>query len=794
MSSASITYPAAIAKVSNAPVEIKDGMGETSCPSCGGRLLFRDGSGVCMESHPCGFRRGGPVDFMATVLGGFGKAVESAFGSLDDDSKRELSAEFYEDRKLTEFILALHGRQEDGQLERMNQRLIAKNSQFLDDEMNPAGILCTSAEETGVLFELLSSRGITCPPHMVGPCIVIPFWDTPHSVAMLYVHTTKGKRSAKLEVKKSIWSWTGLHLHHPTPGVVKIHPSIRGLLDAEYKDRGEPGRVSRNVMAYIQPSGADGSWEEKEMIFAGEIHQWYRCMPKWSYIDGFERSKFSIGGALHDLPGALHRMVVFSSQETEDRNRLLAMLSGMRVSEELGATLLDKVFRQFDPSWRHKAEVVLSRRLLSSTNRTRLYSTSTGYMLEDGETSTRISNFTLNLKDVVGLESSRDLMIRGSVVVGSASFPVGIPSSCLESGKAMTDFLSTRQILQGGDTAKEELATVWDNPGFKKVCNHLKRQVSKLPRVLGSRYLGWTARQDEFRTPGFTVREGTITEAVYLPSEDSSFHAFAPVAVPGINLRQPDNEILRGIVAALLANSLRAMLDLPFRLEPVRNDPEGRQAMQCFFAELGQTAPARVTSILPKHLSVVRGYPVNVLGLSEQNYSKVAINGVYLGERGMRMAGTSDQEAKEAGQMLLRMLTELAAQMTSGINVPYPERRSVALEGKAGIEGADLITQVFGIEWEVATNRYRRVDLLLEERKELLDEAARAANTTSITITHDIVEGVAAADDLALEFGLLCKEVELDEKGIRLDSISYSQLYERFYGDPPPIPAPDFRL
>lgn len=468
---------------------------------------------------------------------------------------------------------------------------------------------------------------------------------------------------------------------------------------------------------------------------------------------------------------------------------MLAMLEAMYLSDKTAARLLETVFRQFGPRWQRDAEGILARRLLTRFGKTSLFSCPSGYESQVGGEATRLTNFTLTLEDVVGFSLSNELSYRGEVLVGATAFKVSLPGTSLDSPAVMEKELQSRQILGGGDESREELATIFHPKGFKDVCSHLKKSIPSLPRVRGTRQLGWTPRQDEYCTTGFSVRSGCVADAVYIPDETTSFHPFTPVGGGDAEVGTPPNLVLQGLVAAMAGNVMRAYLGLPYCPEPAHNGAGTRRALGILFAELGQTSPVRVTSILPRYLSAVSGHPVLCIGIAPAQAHKARINGVYLADKGANLEGTGDGEAAAAGRILLGIIREMCVRITAGEDVPYPERKSVALGGRAGVEGALMIRSLFGVEWSVSDGSYRYTDLLMAERRELLD-AATAESDTHVVIPSGLIKGIASADDLMAELSLLCEELHATGEGIRLDRMSYSRIYENYHGAPPPLAIP----
>jgi len=790
MSDHGISFPAAVelSDVGGIAEESKDVL-SCKCPSCGGKVVFRGNSGVCLSTSPCGFRRGGALDFLASAVGGYPEAIQRAYPDLDEDAARMVQDAAQRNRSLVEFAMSVFSRENDGRLERLDQKILATQAQ-VTGEANPTGLLFLTGDETGQLFELLTDLDITCPPQMTGSCMVVPYWDTPHSISVLLVYTNRGRNIHKLRINNSKWSWTGLHLAHLEPGTLVVHPTMQQVTAQSQLDSGCMVAGRRNTQASVHPGGREEGWVENHLVFTGTPSQWLQCMPSWSHIKGFSRATFMMGNEEGNLAEALQYMITALQSSCSDK-RITGMLGALVLSEEEAARLITTVFTRMGPEWQFEAEKVLSRRLLTKIGRSTLFSTPGGYEAVVAGAAGRLSNFTLKLRDVVGFSLSSELMFRGEALVGATRFDVSLPGSALDSPSSIEKALQSRQILGGGDANKANLATVLDSKGFKDICMYLKRSVPALPRVRGSRQLGWAPRLDEFFTPGFSVLNGRVSESTYVPEAASTFHAFHGVPAPDIKtIRAPENEVLRGITAALVANVVRASMDMPFCPEPAKNEVSTRDILQIYFGALGQTSPARITSILPRYLSVVHGYPVLATGVNDQSASRTPINGVYLGDTGMRLEGTSALEAAAAGQLLLHLIKEVSILITSGAHLAYPERRSVALAGKAGIEGAVLIQNLFGVEWKVPDSRYRFVDLLLEERKEMLDAVTRVAVEDHVLIPTEIMVGVASPDDIAIELGMLCHDTSLSGEGIRVDKVSYSQIYEMYYGQVPPTPAP----
>lgn len=789
MNLGSIGFPAVASLSSVDIVDAGDGLLSMPCPCCGSPMLFKGDSGKCTSPAPCGFRAGSPIDFLAYRLQGFGAAVRAAYPTLTGMELHEMAVEHTAQRAVLEEILRLQANQNDGMPERMGVLIYAERV-GATNRLNPLGVLATTSAETGRLFELLMLMGAECPPQMTGPCLIIPFWNSHHEIASLYIEADRGRRTFRVQVNPSKWSFTGLPQMHQSPGEMIIYPNQGYILAAALEASGSLSS-SRLCLVFTDPTESKPGWAGDSLVFGGTPSEWLQCFPKWSILPGFGEAHFLLEGRRVGLEEAIMQIVAtFGGVDPEvDGSAVLAMLGGMMLSQKVAAGLIESFYNYFGPRWAEDAGRVLTRRLLMRRKNTSYYAGPKGYESVTGSVDTHISNFTLALEDAVAFSPGHEVIYRVKVTIKTTDFEVAIPSASLDAHAALQQEIQSHQILGVGPGAKAELATVKDPKGFKEITRYLKEAVPSLPRVRGTRLLGWTLRRDEYHTPGLAIRGGSEVEAIYIPDETTSFYQFNSKPHSEDAMVVPSNIVLRGLAAAMVANMVRAYLDLPFVPEPAVNDTPTRTALTALFAELGQTAPVHITSTLPRYLAAVNGHPVLATGLNALQAQKVKINGVYLSDKGARLEGTSEEEAAAAGRSVLCMLRNLAKKLTAGASTHYPERRSVALDGRAAIEGAELIRNEFGLDWEVPCSRYRYVDLLMEQRKEMLDAAARIAEE-DIVIPIDVVKGIADPGDLAIELSLLCAKVEVDAKGIRLDQISYSQIYERYYGVNPPLPAP----
>ena len=760
----------------------------SECPSCGSDMNFKDYSGVCLSAQPCGFRRGSPLDYLAMATGGYREAVRKAFPQLDTINSRHVATESMRLRSVLEFLMNLEDKTEESSVERVELRMLAEKGGGYNRD-NPAGMIFSTSSETGELYTLLMDAGIDCPSQLAGPCILVPYWDSPSSISMIHIHANRGRINAKVHLNKATWAWSGLSGFHINKGRMLVHPMLRHIVAAETTAKAVISD-QRSTQVYVRIDGEEPGWPVGDMVFSGSTDEWVTCFPRWSHIAGFEDAGFMIDGRVANLGEAMAYLVLHVGGGEFTGTRLIAMMESMSLSEETAARLLDTVFRQFGPQWQRDAESILARRVLTRFGKKTLYACPAGYESSQGSESTRLTNFTLKLKDVVGFALSNELSYRGEVRVGSTSFDVSLPGTCLDSPAAMEKELQSRQILGGGNESSEHLSTVLNAKGFKDVCSYLKKSIPTLPRVRGSRILGWTPRQDEYCSTGFTVRGGSVVEAVYIPDNSTSFHPFSPPVTGEVEITAPANIVLQGLVAALVGNVVRAFLDLPYCPEPAHNGTFTRRALGIMFQELGQKSPVRLTSILPRYLEAVKGHPILCIGITPQQAPRAKINGVYLTDKGINLEGTKDEEAAQAGKVLLKIIEEICCRITVGDDIHYPEKRSVALGGRAGVEGAMLIRGLFNIDWDVSDSRYRYTDLLMEERRELLDAAAADADS-HMMISTQVIEGIASADDLLAELCLLCEELDSDAGGIKIDRMSYSRIYESYHGAGPPLPTPE---
>jgi hypothetical protein len=234
------------------------------------------------------------------------------------------------------------------------------------------------------------------------------------------------------------------------------------------------------------------------------------------------------------------------------------------------------------------------------------------------------------------------------------------------------------------------------------------------------------------------------------------------------------------LVSGLVGSFLRGFYGRGMSLVAIQNNDKHRGLLLDLFRELGQTQPLRLTSVLQKHLDAIRGYPVLVQNLSEQQGRNVKLCGARLAEQGRGL----DEGGSEAGILLREVLEEVSGELLRGADTGYQERRSVSVENSMALEGQEILRR-FRAEWPQAGERWRVVDQFLETKEKEIERFAKVRfSDDTVVFPVELLDGV-NLDDLTIELGLLCRDVRVEDKQLLVGRNTLFPILEDFYGEAP---------
>jgi hypothetical protein len=596
-----------------------------------------------------------------------------------------------------------------------------------------------------------------------------------------------------VDVDPHRWSWFGLPQLHPTCQEVVVWPTFAAAINRETWHRhNDPFRCPTSVSGDVRFSGH--GWRPEKITFQGSEQTWMAYLPGWSYLEEFESCQFEDTNlGIVDLPDLMVHLLRRSTSRTAFR-AFVDMCAAMQLSTSLRNLLITEVYRVGSSSQVDLLRSTLTRKLLDRDEKASYYESSEGYEVERrGSAAARVTNFTIRLNKVTGFSALSELHYQGDLIVGNLTVPFNLPSSNFDSPSKLEKSLQPLQMLRPGGSASDEiLATVHNVPEFKKVLNWLRVQSAKIPRSRGIKSLGWNRRGDQYHAPGAIIDTAGIHEGItYYAEQDCDHHCFDSnsAALPALTETIPDiNPKLGELVAVMLSSVVRCYHGLKVTPFPLANNSGTRAAAMNLFRVFGQTAPLRLTNILPRNLDINRGLPCLIAGINDLQAARIQLAGAYLADSGMDLSDVSDDEATQAGQILVSLVCDAVRRILADETVGFHEKRSVRPENRMASEGTNLIRHDYYENWPEPGYRYRSIDTVLEMRAEALVDLSRIDEAaTQLSIPEPVWNGLVERSDLVIELGLLCAAVNAGSAGtpITVDLGSAYHLCKEFYGEVP---------
>lgn len=768
----------------------RGGLLVTSCPGCEGELVVVGRSAVC-RAPGCQFGRGGAIDLMAYQLGSYRQAIELAAESVPAyrDRVDELALEFLAKRRLTAFALEAERLNAEPQHDRLMLRSRFVQHLGVQADGFNRGFWFLTGEQVRRLNRLLLDMGATPPPSLHDrPAAVAPYWGDHHSICMLAVLPFNMSTCHSCPVEAFRSSWFGLQQMEPSNDSVLVYPSFhqamaRAKTLSVVRDDVFPTSLQLNLKC------GNPGLEFGRLTFKSPDDRWLDSLANWSHAEGFDTAGFespALGRV--DLRQLLDHLLKTCSGEF---HRFLDLVSGMKVSPEIRAHLLAQANGLADARLGRLLTNTISRRLLEIDDQGSVYECADGYHAESKGQLRQTTNFTLEFQAVTCFSALADVLYSGRFYVGTASYPFEIPARRFDSTNQLVETLQSIQTLSGGADPSLPTATVYRPRDFRRVIDVFRVQNASLTRLRGVSSLGWTRRHDAFILPIAVVDQNGIHGGVrYHPEEEGEHHCYSSGGAPpdGLPADLPEfDPYLAEFLAALVSQMVRFHHGLKVRLWPLLNNAQTREKAGRIFAGIGQTAPFRLTKIIPRNLELNRGLPCLVAPLNDLQMNKLQLAGAVFADQGLDLGRLPDDQIDRASCVLPALLAEVSRRIICQEEVSFTEQRSVHPLGRMAAEGATLIQRDFWSGWPDAGMRCSAIDISV---------AASADTLASVMLVEDRTDTVLIApafwltagcqpEDLHLDLGLCCKTVVMTDQGLRVDRNSMYRLLGEYFGEVP---------
>lgn len=736
-------------------------LGDSNC-GCGSKIVLGLGESLWCAGG-CSWRCGSGLDLIASRLGGYDKACAVA-AQLEPwmATDREIPKKEKAQRDIAEFLW------ESTTPPATMEHISARESFYSNYRMKISGAMHLNRKQVSHLTLLLLEADVVAPLGMHGTAgSIIAYWATAHRVAFLVFIPTGGRTEMRLDVSPTRYAWSNLHQANRNARSADVYSTFQAMgpfqevYHTTLTDRVPVSTICSTL--YNDPAVA---WDDLRFCCKGD--DWHSYLPAWSHVPGFEGSGFME----HPMEEVASLNQLVDTLLQKDAAKAVNTLEGMKMSEGFRTQLL---LRHRNSETGRLMDEKLSRVLMEIDEGVGIYHTPSGYETGRGESINSISNFTIQLHRIIGFDRTSELAYDMSVVRGEDDLRLILPGKAMETGTALETAIRAQQIGAGASN----MVSVIHTKDMGRVMRILRLSAAKIPRVRGFKTLGWTTRHDAFVLPNRVISAAAVAPCVYSPPLDSDFHPFMqmPESVStGGTIGPQTAELVSGLVGSFL----RGFYGRGMSLVAIQNNEKHRGLLLDLFRELGQTQPLRLTSVIQKHLDAIRGYPVLVQNLSEQQGRNVKLCGARLAEQGRSL----DEGGTEAGILLREILEEVSGELLRGADTGYQERRSVSVENSMALEGQEVLRR-FRADWPQAGERWRAVDQFLETKEKEIERFAkvRFADDT-VVFPLELLEGV-DIDDLTIELGLLCRDVRVEEKQLLVGRNSLFPVFEDFYGEAP---------
>ena len=741
------------------------------------------------ENPACRFGRGSSLDYLALHLQDYREAIEAAAEIIPfyEDRILEQAHAHKTKRRLTDF--AVSAEHQNGSPD--NERLMLKTD-FSGALNVPAsafnrGHWFLSSEQAVQLTAILLDMDIDIPSNLHDKAVSIaPFWGNLHTLSTLYV-LGKSMDSFKIcEIAGFRSSWFGLQQMHPAAKKASIFSSYPAAMQAERA----LATVDRDVFPTTLHVNARSNKEGflfSNQEFRSEADDWPKYIHGSSHTENFETSMFVVDGFKVPINSLLDQLL-----NRMDFMAFLDMVGGMRLGTSIKAHLLQLARQMRNRRNGELLESVLSQRLLETDDKGAIYECADGYAVETAGRLSRATNFIVEFKSATSFSALADVLYSGRFFVGPNAYDFEMPGRRMDSTTQFVETLQSIQTLSGNTDPTAPTATVYRPRDWRRVMDVFRIKNSEITRLRGVSVLGWTRKHDQFILPTAVIdAQGMHSGIRYHADEEGEHHCYNSLAAepPDSIGDMPEiDPYIAEFVSAMLAQTVRYHFGLKVRLWALHNNARTRELAGRLFAGIGQTAPLRLTKIIPRNLELNRGLPCLVAPLSnELQMNKLQVAGAVLADRGSDWSRIRDEDIDIAARILPALLCEVTRRLIQNEHVSFKERRSVMPIGTLAEEGARLIRQDFWPDWPEVGRRWINLDAGMEAVEPVIKEVV-VMDAEEIVFRPRFWE-LPKLDptDLHLEFGLCCRSVRRTDAGLAVDKLSGQRLLGEFFGELPEL-------
>jgi hypothetical protein len=422
----------------------------------------------------------------------------------------------------------------------------------------------------------------------------------------------------------------------------------------------------------------------------------------------------------------------------------------------------------------------------------RLVARNMGYYAEsDDGSSKRITNFQVEVKNLVSFKESNDTLVEMKIMSSAdlegldITIPYDTCNSIDKLHKAIhkswvmctIDGNGVPQIEERGSAAK--LFVTW-----------LQQQASLKPQVLGVSRLGWSDDRTRFSAPYFevTAERGVQLSTRKMHPHHDIFHSFdaTPQTLGPLTNQLPLE--LADFISQMVAMICRFKTGYTVKPVGVLNCPASQKTLDKLFRALGQKVPIILNTNQRQGVELpgIGGYPVYGSGYSVGQLRSSKIPGFVLMDDGFFPIGSqsTDKDIGIAAALLPTLISKVTEYLLIHGNHEYERIRSLVYEHELRMEGANIICKACGmLEWPVSQMPYINFETILRSipYSETENYFEYDFPNQIIRINLDQVQAKFSTSDLLVELSSLMKRVEMKNGHVELDAPSAGTILSDFY-------------
>jgi hypothetical protein len=767
---------------------------KTTCPCCGSDMYVLKNDFLCTNKS-CSLKAGNIVDYVAASEGHYSykKAIESINLIVNAEKQIGDLRQVEEDLKLGRQVFSFF--RNTAQLyakNRTQQRVLSeawlrKLGHNVEDVANTA-VLWTSKEIAEFNKILLKMQITPITPPSAGYLLAIPYFSSYSMIGAVLIVKPNTNNPQLIRFSGEKFLWSGLmdavrpvydyrvtqnfalnmrilgHSKFNTPGF-----PVLGLL---YNGKGSSSGFVPPHPVYLhypdlEPNMAAVSAladAAKEMVIQPYLKPIAQEHQKtWSsYIVDFLADRIS--------PGTLSEQMLHFIDSC--RLTLTQRHSLVRKIQYTGKFVTgEQLKKHFDTH------------IILVNDKHQIRSSPEGYFAQEIKNGLRtdIANFTLEVKRNVIFPSKKEILTECIATFGSTSAKVSIPTNSLDNNGKVEDAVRMAWISTAGES-ETALPIIKDKNLFRKyISPHLKEEASRVPSLEGISMLGWSHDKSKFQGPGWIfTKDGYKATNSTLHSEIPFLECFSVRnMLSSILVKELPIEV-RDCIAILVANMVRGSLSLKNHTVAYDSTPESRSLLSAVFSALGQETPFQLPQSKIADIEGCRDFPFYA-GESRFSTSRLFMPMFYLDKDG-REEGIylDDKEVAAIRNTVSYIVHQVLDWIFSEEHKSFEPIHSLYTGNSLKLEGANIIKQACGFNWEVSEGRWQEMDKFLAsiDKDNLGKVFALDISTQNVVINRNAAK---ISDAAITELSGLVTVDEVNDRCLKVSMVGMADVLQTYY-------------